>query len=224
MKKNPVFLSLFLSVLFQTCYLFATAQKPVSAKDTVYKTVEDTAKLIMKLNGMSNTILTLESEFIQEKHLSFLTETIITKGYFTFKKKNLIRWEYVEPFSYIIVIKENSLLIKDENKISSFDMSANKSLASLHQQLSDIFQGNIIKNKRDYSINYMENSNYYLVNLNPKSKTMKEYLNSIEIYFDKTDLTVSKIKINELLGDYSVIKFFNKKMNNFVADEKFALD
>jgi len=218
---NKIFL--FVLALLLSNSVFASSTLSKNVKDTTFKEVKDTAALSKLLTDMAKTIQSIESDFVQEKYLSVLTESITTKGHFTFRQKNQIRWEYTDPFSYIIIIKEGKMQIKDDDKVTNFDMSANKSMAAINQSMSDIIQGNIIKNKRDFNISYFENSNFYLVSLVPKSKGMKDYFNGIQIYFDKKDLTVSKIKMIELSGDYSIISFYNKKKNTNVPDEKFSV-
>jgi outer membrane lipoprotein-sorting protein len=97
-------------------------------------------------------------------------------------------------------------------------------LSAINEKMSDIVQGKIIRNKNEFNTIYSENSSFYLVSLVPKLKEMKDYFNGIQIYFDKNDLTVSKIKMIELSGDYSIINFINKKKNTIVADEKFSIN
>jgi len=224
MNKNIIKYSLIIFLIFIVNSLFASTLSHKNVNDTTFKEVKDTAALSKLLTDMSKTLQTIESDFVQEKYLSVLTESITTKGHFTFKQKNQIRWEYTDPYSYIIIIKGGKMQIKDEDKVTNFDMSGNKSLSALNEKMSDIIQGKIIKNKTDFNINYYENSSFYLVSLVPKTKGMKDYFNGIQIYFDKNDLTVSKIKMIELSGDYSIINFINKKKNTIVSDEKFNIN
>ena len=65
-----------------------------------YKTVKDTTALKQKIESMSKATTSIESDFIQEKNLSMLSEKIISKGHFVFKKENLLRWEYSTPSKY----------------------------------------------------------------------------------------------------------------------------
>ena len=57
----------------------------------------------------------------------------------------------------------------------------------------------------------------------PKNEKMKKMLNEIQIYFDKKDLTVSKLKMLELDGDYTLIDFYDKKTNTPINDEIFIV-
>ena len=59
-----------------------------------YKLVKDTIAFKQKMEAQSKLISTLESDFIQEKYLSVMSEKIISKGHFHFKKVNMLRWEY----------------------------------------------------------------------------------------------------------------------------------
>ena len=41
-----------------------------------------------------------------------LSEKIISKGKFWFKKDNLVRLEYVQPYQYLMIINKNNIFIK----------------------------------------------------------------------------------------------------------------
>ena len=59
---------------------------------------------------MSKNTLSIESDFVQEKNLQVLSEKIISKGHFTFKKENRLRWEYTSPSKYLIVINNQKII------------------------------------------------------------------------------------------------------------------
>jgi outer membrane lipoprotein-sorting protein len=69
----------------------------------------------------------------------------------------------------------------------------------------------------------LENNTYYLLKLKPLSKEMKKFFKEIDIYFDRKDVSVSIIKMTELSGDYTEIKFISKRLNVEIPDDKFIL-
>src|SRR4051812_9107030 len=81
-----------------------------------FKAVKDTSALKQKIENMSKTVNSIESDFTQEKNLSMLSEKITSKGNFKFKKENMLRWEYNSPYKYLIVINKDKIWIKDEKK------------------------------------------------------------------------------------------------------------
>ena len=49
---------------------------------------------------------------------------------------------------------------------------------------------------------------------------LKEYLNSISIFFDKEEFLVSQIIMHETSEDYTLIRFKDKQLNVTTLDEK----
>ena len=59
---------------------------------------------------VSKKINTLSTDFIQYKHLDFLSKDIETSGKMVFKEPNLLLWQYKKPYSYSIVFKNGKIL------------------------------------------------------------------------------------------------------------------
>ena len=53
-----------------------------------FKLVKDTLSLKQKIENMSKATNSIEADFTQEKNLSMLSEKIVSKGHFVFKKEN----------------------------------------------------------------------------------------------------------------------------------------
>ncbi len=187
-----------------------------------FKALKDTSTFKSKLQEKARITNTIESNFTQEKNLSMLSEKIISKGHFCFKKTNLLRWEYLSPSAYLIVINKDKIFIKDGKKVSKYDANSNKMFKGINDMMLNSVQGNVL-NHKEFKISYFENEKYYLVEMSPKAKEMKEYLKSISMYFDKLDYTVSKIRMTELSDDYTNIEFNSKKINEPIADTQFLV-
>lgn len=188
-----------------------------------FKEMKDTAAFVKKLNGMTSMLKTIESEFVQQKNMAMLNEKIISKGMFYFKKTNRIRWQYNEPYEYLVIIDNNKVVVKDENKTNKFDVRSNKIFRKVNDLMSDCMQGSILSKRSEYKLEYYENEQYYMVRMFPLNGGMKDFIEKIEIHFDKKDLSVSKINMIEPTGDNTMINFKNKKINGVIADEKFLV-
>lgn len=193
---------------------FATAQN--------FKPVKDTLALKLKVEQMSKTVSTIESDFVQEKNLSMLSEKIISKGKFVFKKENQLRWEYSLPYKYLIVINKEKIFIKDDKKTQKYDMNSNKVFKEINDIMISCVQGNIFKMGK-FKVAYFENEKYYKLELSPLQKNMKESLKKINMYFDKNVTSVSKLDMIEPNDDYTTLEFLNKKLNGVVADNIFTV-
>src|SRR4051812_45319023 len=76
-----------------------------------FSILKDTTAFKNKMEAQSKLTNTMESDFTQEKYLSVMSENIITKGHFCFKKANMLRWEYTTPYSYLIAINKDKMFI-----------------------------------------------------------------------------------------------------------------
>jgi outer membrane lipoprotein carrier protein len=92
----------------------------------------------------------------------------------------------------------------------------------MNRFISGCIQGDILKNDKDYKIGYFEDGRYFFVTLVPVAEKMRQMLNEIQIWFDRTDLTVARIRMMESGGDYTRIDFINKKLNTDIPAEKFS--
>lgn len=193
-----------------SCFFFLVSN--VHAQYPGYKTVSDASTFRNKAQEYTKKTNSLESDFIQIKHLSMLTENSVSKGKFWFKKDNLLRWEYKEPLQYLIVLNSGKAYIKDNGKVKKFDMNSNRIFKQVNELMLAAVKGDILESP-DYKITYFEGADSFLAELMPLQKNMKEYVKNILIYFDKKDFSVSKFRMTELSGDYTEVEFSNKKSN-----------
>lgn len=192
------------------------------AQDADMKAVKDTVTFKNKLKEASNNTNTIDCDFTQKKHLSFMSEDIVTSGHFSFKKERKIRWEYLKPYSYIVVINNNDIYLKDDQKVSHFDAKSNKMFQGINDMMVAIVKGDLFS-AGDFKSTFFENEKHYFVKLIPVKGEMKNYLSAIEIYFDKKDMTVVKLKLTELSDDYTFIEYHNKTINKPLSDALFTI-
>jgi outer membrane lipoprotein-sorting protein len=176
----------------------------------------------MKLETLSDKVNTIESDFVQEKNLSVLANKIISKGHFCYKKENNIRWEYLQPYRYLIIISNGKIFIKEDQHQNQYDIQSNRMFQEMNKFISGCIQGDILKNEQEYQAGYFEDERNYFVTLMPRSEAMRKMLNEVQIWFDKNDLTVSRITMMEAGGDYTKIDFTHKLLNTTIPIEKFS--
>ncbi len=212
MNKHIIFL-----LAFQITILISIAQ------EKGFKPIENAASFKEKLNKLTENTTSIQSDFTQEKHLSFLSENIISKGKFAFKTPNLLRWEYAEPINYIIVFNDKNILISDDGKISSFDTQSNRMFSEINNMMVGTIQGSLFNDSERFNVKYFESEKQYLLELEPKMTEMKGMLKTIKIVIDKTDNSVASIKMIETSGDYTKIDFVNRKLNQSINGNLFDL-
>jgi len=197
-------------------FLFLVPQ----VKGQVFTTVKNFDAVQLELNNAASKITTIKSLFVQEKHLSFLTEPIKSEGLFRYKKENQLRWEYTRPFQYLILFNGDKIIIKSQKKTNEFDAGSNAIFKQINDLMLGSVKGDLGKNK-DFSMSLKESPNQYQLILKPQNEALKAYISEVEIYFEKSDLAVSTIKIIESTGDYTKIIFKDRKFNEAIDENTF---
>lgn len=203
-------------VIFSGLLLSVNAQRnPMQKKDA-----ERVSNYILDATRKTTSI---QSRFIQEKVLSVLSEKIISSGLFYFQREKKLRWEYIEPFKYLIVINNDNLLVRDDNKENRINLQSNKVFREVNNIILGTVQGTLLNDTKNFKASFFDENSYYLCKLVPLQAKLRESLNEIWIYFNKNDYTVDKVDLRESSGDYTRITFESKKLNLPVSDEIFSV-
>ncbi|WP_163409550.1 LolA family protein [Flavobacterium ajazii] len=192
--------------------MFAQEQKMTAAEITQFK--ED-------VNIVSKKIKTLSTDFIQYKHLDFLSKDIETSGKMFFKEPALLSWQYKKPYNYSIVFKNGKILINDEGKKSAVDIGNSKIFARINKLIVGSVSGNMFDDK-EFTISYFKLKGQNLAKFIPKDATLKKYIKQIELTFDKEEATVVQVKLLESSEDYTRIVLKNKVINAKIDDSVFT--
>ncbi len=187
-----------------------------------YKKVSNPETLAAKLNSVSAKTKTIDSDFKQYKHLDILENDLESTGHFSFQIPGKVRWEYMHPYPYVIVMNKGNMLINDGKSTKKFDTKSNKMFKEINDLMLGMLQGKIL-NSTKFSVAFFENKHEILAKLMPKSPQLKEFLNEMQLFFDKKNYAVSKIKMIEDSGDYTFIKFINNKINSELPAQTFEI-
>ena len=188
-----------------------------------YSPVSDLAKFKTDFSAATQKTTTIKSDFVQEKNLRMLSEKIISKGKFWFKKESRVRMEYTQPFQYLMILNKDRVFVKDGQKENKVSTKSNKLFQQINKIMIDCMQGTTLNNP-DFKTRVFENKNMALVELTPVTKGLKELFKTINVVVDKKDFSVSSIEMQELSGDNTIIRFTNKELNASIADALFTIN
>ncbi len=207
-------------MIFGFAFLMLTSF--VSLQEEGYKPLSNPDEFIQKVKAYATATNTIQSNFKQEKHLTMLEEVLISEGHFIFKKKNNVVWSYTRPTDYTIVVHDGKFIIKDGDKVKEFDIASNRMFKEINNMIVTSVSGNFLDNP-DFEASYLENDTYYLARLVPLKPEVHEMLSEIDIYLDKKDMQVAKVKFMEPGDDFTLITFSDKILNGPVPDEVFNM-
>ena len=166
---------------------------------------------------MSKKIKTLSTDFIQYKHMDFLSKDIETSGKMIFKEPNTLLWQYKKPYSYSIVFKNGKIIINDEGKKSTVDVGNSKLFGKINKLIVGSVSGDLFDDEA-FAITYFKTKEKNITKFIPKDSTLKKYIKQIELTFDKEEATVLQVKLIESSSDYTRIVLKNKVINSKIDE------
>jgi len=188
------------------------AQTPLSSSEA--------AALKKQVQDQAQKTQTMTVDFVQLKHMDFLSNDIETSGNLAFKKPNLVKWQYTNPFKYSVLFKDKTLYIDDDGKKSDVNLSSNKLFGQLNNFIVNSITGDLFQ-ENEFEITYFKTNEGNEVVFVPKDSKLKKYLSQFHIFFNG-EAFVTKVKMVEPSGDYTTIVFTNRNMNKPIADAVFA--
>lgn len=200
-----------LYILFLLAFT-ATAQAPLSS--------DQASNLKKKVQEQAHKTQTMTVDFIQLKHLDFLSNDIETSGNLALKQPNLVKWEYTKPFKYSVLFKDNMLYINDDGKKSDVNMGSNKLFGQLNNLIVNSITGDLFK-ENEFDISYFKSPEGHEVLFVPKDAKLKKYIRQFRLFFN-AEAYVTKVKMTEPSDDYTIISFSNRQINNPLDNEVFT--
>lgn len=168
----------------------------------------------------TKNIKSLKTDFVQYKHMDFLSKDIETSGKMVFKAPNLLNWQYTKPYQYSIVFKNNKIYINDQGNKSTVDAKS-KMFEKINKLIVGSVSGNMFDDN-EFTITYFKTKDYNIAKLFPKTATIKKYIKEVNLFFPENESTVTQVKLIEPSGDYTKIVFKNKQVNAKIDDSAFT--
>lgn len=189
---------------------------------SVFSLAQTEQEILKKVLVATSNMKTMSTDFVQEKHLEILDEMVVSKGQLYMKQPNLVSWIYTTPTTFQILITETKTFIKTENGLNEFDNSSNQMFKLINELITQTFSGEII-NRTDFTKKAYVEGEFYRVDMKPTKGEIVDYMQTVSIYFNKTSLAMTKVKMTEPEGDYTNIKFVNLKVNGTIDDQVFKI-
>jgi len=194
--------------------------KPMSSSDAeTFK--KNLAVEVQKVNS-------IESDFTQIKHMTALAGDITSKGKFYYQKEDKVSLDYTTPVKYQIVINGSKIKMVSNGKTNVFDVSTNVLMKEMKDVISSCMTGNLQAMEKNYKLEYYQDSKEYLVKVFPTTDAAKAIIDGVDIYFDKNNLMVTRMRMNEAskdkkTKDYTEYQFSNAKLNVNIPASRFSL-
>jgi outer membrane lipoprotein-sorting protein len=127
------------------------------------------------------------------------------------------------PQGNLIVMNGVKFKIQTNGKATVVKMNSNPMMRQMGDMLTACMTGNLNLFGNQSVSEYFENQSHYTVVITPTNRRVKSYLKQIVLRFDKDNMTLSSMRMNENDTDYTLYEFSDKRLNANVDDDKFKI-
>jgi outer membrane lipoprotein-sorting protein len=209
---------LFFSVI-PAVFMYSYVQAQTVERYVKVTSVQEVRQIFDQIKKASSTI---DADFVQEKKIDILENSILSKGKFLFKQKNNLRLEYTSPSYYLVVMAGGKMLIKDANRKTKIDSKGSKIFTQVQNIMTGVLAGQVVDSK-DFKYEVFKSEAHYKIKLYPQSGVIKDVLNEVEFITHIGTLKAESMTMFEKSGDLTIMKFKNVNMNIPIDDKVFLV-
>jgi outer membrane lipoprotein carrier protein len=175
--------------------------------------------IIEKIKQANLQCTSITSDFTQLKHLSFMNEDVSSNGKFFYSRPDRLLMQYEQPAGDLMLINNDQLVMIAAGKHSKASAKSSSRARTMKNILSSCLQGDISLID-GVTFSCEETVDSYLVTAKLKKKT-KSGVNKVVLSYDKADLTLNVLRMEESDGSYTAYTLLNKVLNQPVGNEIF---
>ncbi len=177
-----------------------------------------------RLAQQSAKINTIVCDFVQTRHLSVLAEPVEQRGRFFYKREGNICLLYDKPEGDRIVMSDGRFKMVVGGKQTVVGMNSNPMLRQMNGMFSACMTGDVRLLEAGAKTTYSSHGNEYRVEIVPVRGQSRGAVSRITLSFDRDDMTLTGMRMDEANGDYTLYEFRNKRFNEAVDDAYFSME
>lgn len=186
-------------------------------------TQQQTQEVVSRINKSAAGLKSMSCSFTQTKHLSLLSDKMVSEGKMSYKQPDKLRWEYTSPYQYLFIFNGTKVYVGNKSRKDVIDTQTNKVFKEVARIMMSTVTGTALSNSTDFSIDVVNDSSTWKVILIPKKKEMKSMFVKIELSFNKSNLMIKEINIYEKNNDRTNIRLKDISTNITLNESLFAI-
>lgn len=174
-----------------------------------------------ELTTKSRTIETISCDFTETRHMNVLAKDAVRDGKFSYKRPSRMLLAF-DAGDKILMTEEKFEMLTDGRTVSA-KMNSNPMLRQMQAIFGACMTGDVEQLLGGGEMQITSTDRGYLVRLTPSARSARKYVSAIVLTFDRSDMTLDELRMEQPSGDYTLYRFRNKRLNILVEDTLFRL-
>lgn len=179
-------------------------------------------RVFLRIEQAAANVETIESDFVQEKHMSMMEKVLISKGRLYYQKPDRLCWEVLEPVlsGFVVNGGRGKRWRGEAGRQEAFALDQDPMIEFFVKQIFAWTRADFVWLEKVYHITVVEEKPTVL-KLVPISEKEKRFLSHILLHFSNSDSHVERVRINEENEDFTLIRFLNTSINTPIEEDIF---
>jgi outer membrane lipoprotein-sorting protein len=148
-----------------------------------------------------------------------MNEDVSSNGKFFYSKPDRLSMKYEQPAGDLMLINKDQLVMIATGKYSKASTKTSSRARTMRNILSSCLQGDMSLID-GVTLSSAETADSYIITAKLKRKT-KSGVNKVVLNYDKSDMTLATMRMEESDGSYTLYTLVDKVLNQPIGDEIF---
>jgi outer membrane lipoprotein-sorting protein len=178
-----------------------------------------TAGSLDEMRAAAEKIVSVQGDFIQEKHMPILARPLVSKGYFAYRKPASLRWEYLEPLQSVLLLHngEAHRFVLADTGWREDSEAAMQSMDFVLQEIAKWLNGRFDDNPM-FNVSLTPGNKIVMT---PKDKEMGRFIQRIELSMADRPGIIKQVVISENNDSFTRFTFVDPKINEPLPPAEF---
>lgn len=164
-----------------------------------------------ELRLKNEDVVTIKCDFIQTREMSVIEMDVVKEGEFFFQRPSNMLLSFND--GDYIKMSETIFEMKTAGDVASTSISSNSMLKNLSSILSACVVGDFKQMSKGFEVELRPAETEWQVTMTPKRGKSASKISQITLYFDRSDMSLNMLKMDEKSGDFTMYEFSNKEFN-----------
>ncbi len=181
--------------------------------------------VLTRLHGTISDVQTIETAFVQEKHLAMLQRVLTIRGNVYLAKPDRLAWHVAAPVRYTMIMDGNAIRQWDaeSGRESRMSLDANPALQMATAQMRQWFVGDYLRLQSEYRITLDSQDPVKLTFVPRPDHPAAGYIDHVTVEFTNDERYLAGMTIVEQQGDRTTMRFHDTRLNGTIPDEAWDL-
>ena len=164
---------------------------------------------------------TMQCRFVQNKTMAMLAEPSVSEGKMYFASPDRLRWEYVKPYAFALVVNGERIVKVTDGQAEVLDGNSGRMYQGITSMIMGSASGKNLFDATAFDIVLYDDGGCWKAEMTPKRRDMKRMFSLLVFHFDKKTQVIDHVEFVEPKGDKTVIQFEDIRLNEKIGEEKF---